>query len=563
MKILLVFLLCFTQVFAADLVSELEVTNDEGNTLGVTGSTNDVVRSTRASEVTAAAILSDTTSIDAKVCTEAKQDSAISLLTTIDADTSLIDVLLSTRASEATASSIDTKLTTTNNLLTTIDADTSSLDTKFDVNLSTRATEATLSTLNNKVTSAASTSDAVPTADLGILDRALNYAFNGTTWERVRSGSIGDDIVGAVGMMATNLFAPVNEVPAFTERLTDSTMSRLRMNRHGGLYTTLQDYQTSSTAFILPNGVVNTSEIIRLTGGNFGSISTLLPHDWRTSVVGSGTASVVDGELDLSTGTTANSSVAVDSFKKAPFSAATFNLSHLAFRVASPFNADVIRRFGVYEPNSTPVNGMFFEFLNGDGVSSVDVNLVRVKNGVEEERIVEASFNGGNALVKDDNIHIYETIYNAGTIYWLQDRKLIHRSGSPVSAAFQSPDLRVGMYVENINGNTTDNLLITRGAAVSRIGVNNSIPRYFHINATGTYVIKQSSGKLISVVVNDKGSGASSIDLYNNPAAAAGDIIANVDSSDVQGTVPYGTTFDSGLTVNVAGGNVNVTVVYE
>ncbi len=51
--------------------------------------------------------------------------------------------------------------------------------------------------------------------------------------------------------------------------------------------------------------------------------------------------------------------------------------------------------------------------------------------------------------------------------------------------------------------------------------------------------------------------------MYNNPAAAAGDIIANIDSSDVQGTVTYGCTFDSGLTIETAGGSVNLTVVYE
>jgi hypothetical protein len=324
----------------------------------------------------------------------------------------------------------------------------------------------------------------------------------------------------------------------------------------------LQDRETDTPAFILPNGVLNTSEIIRLTGGNFGTVATLLPHDWRTSVVGSGSATVVDGELDLSTGTTANSSVEVDSFRKAPFSAATFNLSHLAFRVVSPFNADVVRRFGVYEPNSAPVNGMFFEFLNGDG-ATVEVNLVTVKGGVETNRVVEASFNNQGVLVKDDNIHIYETVYNAGTIYWYQDRQLLHRTSSPISSAFDSPDIRVGMSCANINGNTVDNMLATRGAAISRIGVNNSIPRYFHITAVGINTIKQSSGRLIAIIVNDKGAGASSLDLYNNNAAAAGDVIANIDTSDVQGTVPYDCTFDAGLTIETAGTNVNVTVVYE
>jgi hypothetical protein len=374
---------------------------------------------------------------------------------------------------------------------------------------------------------------------------------------------MGDNIATAIGMAAVNMYAPVKAIVTFLDRLTDATMSRLRMNRFGGLYTTMQDFQTASSAFILPNGVVNTSEIIRLTGGNFGTVATLLTHDWRTTIVGSGTAVVTDGELILSTGTTANSTISVDSFRKAPFSAATFNLSHLAFRVVSPFNADVIRRFGVYEPNSTPVNGMFFEFLNGDGVSAVDINLVTVKAGVEIDRILEGSFNGGNAFVKDDNIHIYETVYNAGTIFWFQDRKLIHRSSAPTSSAFDSPDLRVGSACMNINGNTVDNMLTARGKAVSRIGVNNSIPRFFHITAAGTFVIKNTSGKLERIVINDKGIGASSVTVYNNTAAAGTDFIAIIDTNDVQGTQEYGVTFDVGLTIVVAGSNVDITVSYE
>ena len=68
-----------------------------------------------ATQTTLAAVLADTSSLDAKV-----------------------DVNLSTRASEAT--------------LSTVASDTTSLDSKFDVNLSTRASEATLSSVESNQT---------------------------------------------------------------------------------------------------------------------------------------------------------------------------------------------------------------------------------------------------------------------------------------------------------------------------------------------------------------------------------------------------------------------------
>lgn len=334
------------------------------------------------------------------------------------------------------------------------------------------------------------------------------------------------------------------------------------LNRFGGLWGSVMDPQTGAAAFITPNGVVNTSEIIRLVGGNFGTVPTLLAHKWRQTPTGSGTVVVTNGELILSTGTTANSAMAIDSFRRAPFSAATFNLSHLAFRVPGIYNTNTIRRFGVYEPNSTPRNGMYFEFLNGNGSNSVDVNLVTFKAGSEVDRFTEGQFNGGNTIVKDENIHIYEHVYNAGTIFWFQDRKLLHRSSAPTSSAFDSPDLRVGCEVININGNTTNNQLTSRAIACSRIGVNNAIPRYFHISTSGTFVIKNSSGKLDSIVINNKGAGASTITVYNN-TAGSGDVIAVIDTNDVQGPQGYGTNFDTGLTVVVGGVNVDLTITYE
>jgi hypothetical protein len=327
----------------------------------------------------------------------------------------------------------------------------------------------------------------------------------------------------------------------------------------------LVDKNTGARAFITPSGTINTAEIIRLVGGNFGTGGTLLGHDWVVATTGSAGFTIAEGELVLNTGTTANSSIAINSFRRAPFSAATFNLSHLAFALGAFDNPDLITRFGVYDPASGAgnENGLFFEFLNGDGAENAELNLVRIKNGTEEERITEAQFDGNTTPPKNNQINIWEHEYNAGAALWLVGTNLIHRSASLMDAAFGTPDLAVGMELININGNTTDNMLTTRAASISRIGVNNAIPRYFHITAAGTFVIKNSSGKLDKIVINDKGVGAAGITIYNNTAAAGTDIIGVLDSTDVQGPQPYGTNFDIGLTLEVTGGNTDITVVYE
>lgn len=320
----------------------------------------------------------------------------------------------------------------------------------------------------------------------------------------------------------------------------------------------LFDSQTDSPLLITPNGQLNTGELVRLVGGNFIGGQPLLSHIWLTTFVNGGNVITVDGELNLNTGVDVNGVARLTTFRRARFITATFNLAHLAVSTPLFQNTDVIRRWGVYDPTTSSLgnNGIFFENNSGNYF------LVRVKNGVEQERIPEANWNSLNPFLKDSNVSVFEIFYNSGTIFFFQNRKLLHKMFSVDSAAYNSPHLRAGAVVENINGNTTDNVLISRGFAISRIGASSAIPESFRITASGTFIIKNTPTRLHKIIINDKGVGTSNLTIFNN-FEASGEIIGAIDTADVVGDLEYQIELDTGLTIVSAGGAVDVTVVFD
>jgi hypothetical protein len=332
------------------------------------------------------------------------------------------------------------------------------------------------------------------------------------------------------------------------------------VTRNSSAAASLIDEETNSALLIAPNGALNTSELFRLVGDNFINNLPLLSHIWSETIVGSGTITTPDGELNLTTNATSNSSVRLETVRRARFITATFNIAHLAISTPSYTNTNVIRRWGCYDPQSVAggTDGVYWE--NNGGSYSV----VRVKNGVIAESVPEASFSevASNTLVKNNNIAIYEILYNAGTIFFFQNRKLMHRMSSLASAAYGTPHLKVGLECTNINGNTTSNSLVSRGASINRIGASTAIPQSFHIAASGTYTIKNTPGRLHRVILGDKGVGASTMTIYNN-TAASGTVIAQIDSTDVQGDMEIQAEFDIGLVITVGGASVSLTVIYD
>jgi hypothetical protein len=319
--------------------------------------------------------------------------------------------------------------------------------------------------------------------------------------------------------------------------------------------TSIHNPDTLSPALIAPNGTLNIGDLIRLVGDNFVSGRALLAHIWTESFTGSGSTSTADGELILSTGIVADSAAMVESFNTARFITATFNLTHQAIANIGWDNVNVDRIWGAIDNNLT--DGVAFRNLGGA------ISVVRYKNSILVEEVLEANFNGNESYIKSDDTKIYEIFYNAGTIFFEQNGNLIHKMQSLDAAAFGTPHLNIGHIVKNINGNTTNNEMTTRGSSISRIGSSSAVPRAFIIDSVGTFVIKNTPGKLHNILITDKGAGQATIEVYNNIVAAAPKLVSDIDTSNVQGNLNFNVEFDDALTVVVGGSGVAITITYD
>lgn len=318
---------------------------------------------------------------------------------------------------------------------------------------------------------------------------------------------------------------------------------------------------------ISPSGSLETAEIIRLVGGNFqdGALLTTL---WRQQNLNAGSSTMLNGEMVLSTNTTANGEARVQSFKRARFITGTFNKTHMAVQYAPAWDStDVRRAFGIYDPifqyGSLGVNGV--RFVNTSGVFTLE----RLRGGTVVETVSEASFNGAtitkiptNTLAKDNNVHIYEFQYNAGRIDFIQDGKLIHRMASLLSVAYNTPHLPIAAVCQNLNGNTANNQLKSRGFSCSRIGSLSARPERFRITNTGSGVLKNGPGTLQRVLISSIGNGQAAITLYDN-TAASGTIIDVLDVSSNLVQLEYALDFDFGLAYSANGTNISILVIYD
>lgn len=350
--------------------------------------------------------------------------------------------------------------------------------------------------------------------------------------------------------------------PAPGDFLPAGEFSDIKLTRVGSQWMTLIDPQTVAPMLITPTGSLQVAEIIRLVGGNFEN-GPFLSHLWTVGEVNGGTALQVQGEAVHSTNAQVNARAFSESARRARFVTATYNVSHQGVRL-DPFDAgpNNVRRWGCFDPGGTNgANGVFFEVINNE------IFVVRRRGGADVapdgERVAEVDFNGGNTYVKDNDIHIYEIIYNAGSILFMQDRKLIHRMFAFQTVGFNTTHLCIGHDNENINGGNAQASIISRGSSIGRSGSQNAEPDFFRITGTGTFQIKDSPGRLHRIVINSLGVGTAEMTIFNSLIGAGPDI-AIIDLSELRGTVNYETDFDQALTAVVTGaGTIDLTVVFD
>lgn len=319
----------------------------------------------------------------------------------------------------------------------------------------------------------------------------------------------------------------------------------------------LIDSETGAPSFIAPSGVIETAELIRLIGDNFET-GDLLPNIWTTGLTGSGTVTAITGEAVAMTGTTADSTAGFQTVNRARFVTATFNKAHLAVAMPGFSNTDVVREWGAIDLIDPTFNGDGVCFRNTSGV----IQLIRTKAGANAEVVDEVDFNGDNPFIKNDNVNIYEIVYNAGTALFYQNRKLLHTMTFTDAVGYETVHLSVSLKVSNINGNTVDNTLKTRGFSCSRIGNASAVPDKFRITASGSDTIKNNPGILTRIIILDTGTGGASLELFDS-ATPGSNTILELNLTDSLVALDFGFEMNNGLSYTATGGNFEVLIVFE
>lgn len=200
-------------------------------------------------------------------------------------------------------------------------------------------------------------------------------------------------------------------------------------------------------------------------GGNF-DVGPLNAALWTLTATGSATATFVAGNgLKLATGTTANSTIRIESVRKANLLAGAANVADILAATEAAAVAGCVKRWGLYDDDS----GVFFEQYH-DGTAS-RVTIKTRKNGVDT---AGGALNGVNNI--GDNafgvplVNLYELAVDPLFVKAKQSGVLVHLFAGLFPTLFSRFDLPLRFEVINSGGTASNNTLHLLNAGVQRLG---------------------------------------------------------------------------------------------
>lgn len=315
----------------------------------------------------------------------------------------------------------------------------------------------------------------------------------------------------------------------------------------------LHDNQSAKDFKITPNGYHQTGGITRLGGSPFSGTS-LDTFKHTLTVTGSGTGTVGSGIITLATGTTANSTVALQSTKVQRYITGNDTRVVVIAAFGDTGTTNNVRRIGIYGAN----DGYFFQ------LSGTTFSLVSRKSAVDTA-VNNGSFNGlnGTSYTVDTNYHRFEIHYTLGRSYFYIDDKLIHAAN--FGATVLTANMQFPWQVENINsgGSTSNVSLFVRGWTTHSIGADTLVPDHYVLNGVAeTRTLKQGGGRLQRILATSPGTGNQTITFYDN-TAGSGLLLAVIDITAVLGTLEFNVNFVTGLTYVSTTTSGAVTIIWE
>jgi len=286
---------------------------------------------------------------------------------------------------------------------------------------------------------------------------------------------------------------------------------------------------------------------VRLVGTQFSG-TTKDTNFWTESgVVGTGSVTQ-SGEILISTGTTANSSITYTSVRTARKVTGASNQFRAVARLGTDPQANNVRRLGCY----TDTDGLFFQ------VSGTTFGVGARKGGVDTI-VNSGSFNGnyGSSVVMDTSIQRLVINYDHLSAKFFVNGILLHTITASSTAYANTLNFPIKMENTNSGGNTTDNIFYVRFACIVRLGNLITSPLSKYITANNTYILKYGAGNLQKIVnVNNAGT----ITIYDN-ISATGTPLVVIDGGKILGSIAFDIPFYTGLTVVNSG--ASFVVVYE
>lgn len=201
-----------------------------------------------------------------------------------------------------------------------------------------------------------------------------------------------------------------------------------------------------------------------LCGGNF--TGTVLDADvWTATLTGSATAVLAGGTMTLSTGTTANSTVRVQSNDPANLLAGASNIIDMIAATDSAGATGCVKRWGCFDDDS----GVFFEQYH-DGTAG-QITLKTRKAGVDTSAGALNGINNiGNNGFGVPVYNLYELQVDPLFVKCKQNGILVHLFSGLFPTLFSTFDLPLRFEVINSGGAATNNKLFLQNAAAYRLG---------------------------------------------------------------------------------------------
>ena len=300
--------------------------------------------------------------------------------------------------------------------------------------------------------------------------------------------------------------------------------------------------------FVSPINSMNVNTNTRLVGTNFdGTVKDT--NFWTEYVSGSGSVVQDGGEVQLNTGTTANSYASYRSVQRARYVVSRPMRFLGYFALTSVPVSGNVRRIGAYDDD----DGFFFQ-MNG-----LTFQIGSRRGGVDT-LVDNGTLNGNYGLTWNpalDQYYKLEIEYGGqGAVFYVNGTKL-HKL--PAGHWTNNLTLPASMQCYNFDGQDTDCSFDCLGNVIFGQGEFSTSPTYKYINGAVTnQVLKRGAGLFRRILNNDN---AGTITVRDG-VDATGTIIAQVSLAKVLGTLEFDVGFNEGLVITTTGAAV-ATIIYE